>query len=361
MINDIKNTKRPYVIAGPCSAETEQQVLETARQISKLGIKVFRAGIWKPRTRPGNFEGVGSAGLEWLKKVKEETGMKVCTEAANTKHVYDALKAGIDILWIGARTSANPFAVQEIADAVKGVNIPVMIKNPVNADIDLWIGAVERFQKAGIKEIAAVHRGFSTYTKSKYRNEPMWQIPVELRRRMKNLPIICDPSHISGRKDLLAEISQKAMDLNYEGLMIETHIDPDNALSDAKQQITPAGLNDLLNGLIIRHRKTDDTEKTENLETLEELRAKIDEFDNIIFEYLHKRMETAKNIGIVKNKSNITILQPDRWNKILQNALNKGKKLGLSSKFVNNFYKSIHQESIRLQNEIYNKMNNKKE
>ncbi len=356
---DIKHSKRPYVIAGPCSAETETQVLKTAKQLSEYGINVFRAGIWKPRTRPGNFEGVGSKGLKWLMRVKEEFGMRITVEVANTKHVYEALKAGIDILWIGARTSANPFAVQEIADTLTGMNIPVMIKNPVNADIELWIGAIERFQKAGITNIAAIHRGFSTYTKSKYRNEPMWQIPIELRRRIKNIPIICDPSHISGRRDLLQSVSQKAMDLNYEGLMIETHFDPDNALSDAKQQITPENLKTLLENLIIRHRKSTDSNIPENLENLEELRTKIDEYDDIIFDYLHKRMNVAKDIGILKKKSNITILQTDRWNKIMENAVKKGKELGLSAKFVNKFFQSIHQESIQQQTEIYNRLSKK--
>ncbi len=350
-----QNTKRPIIIAGPCSAETEKQVLETAEKLSENGINIFRAGIWKPRTRPGNFEGVGSVGLEWLKKVKERYGMQVTTEVANTKHVYEALKAGIDILWIGARTSANPFAVQEIADSIKGMNIPVMVKNPINADIDLWIGAIERFQKAGITNIAAVHRGFSNYTKSVYRNEPMWQIPIELKRRMKQLPIFCDPSHISGRRDLLQKVSQKAMDLNYEGLMIETHINPDKALSDAKQQITPAALQELINKLIIRHRKLSDAENPEHIETLEELRTKIDEYDNIIFEYLHKRMETANDIGHIKKKNKITIFQPDRWNQIMEHAVQKGNQLGLSKKFINSFFEAIHQESINRQSEIFKK------
>ncbi|NOZ35689.1 MAG: bifunctional 3-deoxy-7-phosphoheptulonate synthase/chorismate mutase type II [Chlorobi bacterium] len=352
---DIKNSKRPFIIAGPCSAENEQQVLETAKQISLYGIKVFRAGIWKPRTRPGNFEGVGSKGLNWLKKVKSETGMQVTTEVANTKHVYEALKAGIDILWIGARTSANPFAVQEIADSVAGMNIPVMIKNPINADIDLWVGAIERFQKAGITNITAIHRGFSSFTASKYRNEPMWQIPIELRRRMKELPIICDPSHISGKRNLLQSVSQKAMDLNYEGLMIETHINPDIALSDAKQQITPNDLKRLIDNLIIRHRKPGDSDFPEYEETLEELRTKIDEYDNIIFGYIHKRMEVAKDIGSVKKKSKITILQPERWNQIVKNAVKKGEELGLSNKFVTAFLNSVHQESINQQTNIFNK------
>ncbi len=354
---DIKNSKRPYIIAGPCSAESEEQVINTAKQLAENGIKVFRAGIWKPRTRPGNFEGIGSKGLEWLKRVKKETGMQVTTEVANTKHVYEALKAGIDILWIGARTSANPFAVQEIADSVTGMNIPIMIKNPINADIDLWIGAIERFQKAGITNIAAIHRGFSSYTKSVFRNEPMWQIPTELRRRMKELPIICDPSHISGRRDLLQKVSQKAMDLNYEGLMIETHINPDKALSDAKQQITPDNLNRLINNLIIRHRNISDSELFDYQDSLEELRTKIDEYDNIIFDYIRKRMDIAKDIGKLKKKSNITILQTERWNQIVENALKKGEELGLSDKFVHILFNAIHQESINQQTAVFNRMN----
>ena len=356
---DIKNTKRPFIIAGPCSAESEKQVLETAKQIASYGINVFRAGIWKPRTRPGNFEGVGSKGLEWLKKVKQETGMKVTVEVANTKHVYEALKAGIDILWIGARTSANPFAVQEIADSVKGMNIPIMVKNPINADIDLWIGAVERFQKVGITNITAIHRGFSTYTKSIYRNDPMWQIPIEFKRRTKNIPVLCDPSHISGRRDLLLKVSQKAMDLNCEGLMIETHIDPDTALSDAKQQITPENLNKLIKNLTIRHRKLSDSEFPEYEETLEELRTKIDEYDNIIFDYFSKRMDVAKEIGLLKKKSKITVFQPERWNEIVKNTVKKGTESGLSDKFVKAILNSVHQESIDRQTRILNKTTEK--
>ena len=299
---EIFNSRRPIIIAGPCSAETEEQVLNTAIKLSDRGVKIFRAGIWKPRTRPNNFEGVGSIGLEWLKKVKETTGMEVTTEVANTKHVYEAIKAGIDILWIGARTSANPFAVQEIADSLKGMNIPVMIKNPVNPDLELWIGAIERLQKAGITNLAAIHRGFSGFTNSPYRNEPMWQLPIDLRRQMKDIPIFCDPSHIAGRKDLLQNISQKAMDLNYDGLMIESHIDPDHALSDAKQQITPENLTNLVQNLIIRHRKLSDSEYPQYEETLEELRTKIDEYDNLIFDIIHKRMQVAVDIGKVKRK-----------------------------------------------------------
>jgi len=353
---NIFNTKRPLIIAGPCSAETEEQVLQTAKKLSKQDVKIFRAGIWKPRTRPNNFEGVGSIGLEWLKKVKAETGMLVTTEVANTKHVYEAIKAGVDILWIGARTTVNPFAVQEIADAIKGMNIPVMIKNPVNPDIELWIGAIERFQKVGIKNIAVIHRGFSSLSNSKYRNEPKWQIPIELRRRIENIPIICDPSHIAGRRDLLHEISQKAMDLNYDGLMIETHINPDVALSDAKQQITPDGLNKIINNLIIRHRKPTDAKSPNYIETLEELRTNIDEFDSFLIETISKRMQTAKKIGELKKKNKMTILQTGRWDSIVESAIKNGAKEGISEKFINTLYSAIHQESINKQSEVFKRL-----
>ncbi len=352
---NIFNTKRPLIIAGPCSAETEDQVLQTARKLSEQGVKIFRAGIWKPRTRPNNFEGVGSIGLEWLKKVKAETGMFVTTEVANTKHVYEAIKAGVDILWIGARTTVNPFAVQEIADAIKGMNIPVMIKNPINPDIELWMGAIERFQKAGIKDIAVIHRGFSSLSNSKFRNEPKWQIPIELKRRMNGIPIICDPSHIAGRRDLLHEISQKAMDLNYDGLMIETHIDPNNALSDAKQQVTPDGLKEIVQNLIIRHRKPSDAKSPNYQETLEELRTNIDEYDNLLLDIIGKRMKTAKDIGELKKGNEMTILQSKRWDVIVKNAIQAGKAAGISEKFINTLYSAIHQESIDRQTEVFNK------
>ncbi len=350
---NIFQSKRPLVIAGPCSAENEEQVINTAKELSALGIKIFRAGIWKPRTRPNNFEGVGTIGLQWLKAAKKETGIKLTTEVANAKHTEEALKAGIDILWIGARTSVNPFAVQEIADAIKGIDIPVMIKNPINPDIELWIGAVERIQKAGINDIAAIHRGFSSLSNSKYRNDPDWQIPIEFKRRLRNIPMICDPSHIAGRRDLLKQISQKAMDLNFDGMMIETHLDPDNALSDAKQQITPKNLKILLNNLIIRHRYKTNAIFPQYEETLEELRTKIDEYDNLILEIIGKRMNAAKDIGKVKNKNNITILQTNRWDSILKNAILKGEKLGLSEKFINTLYYAIHQESIDNQTIIF--------
>lgn len=351
----IFKTKRPLIIAGPCSVETEQQVLSTAKELSEQGIKIFRAGIWKPRTRPDNFEGVGSIGLEWLKKVKAETDMLITTEVANTKHVYEATKAGVDILWIGARTTVNPFAVQEIADAIKGVNIPVMIKNPINPDIELWLGAIERFQKAGINDIAVIHRGFSSLSNSKFRNDPKWQIPIELKRRVNGIPIICDPSHIAGRRDLLQEISQKAMDLNYDGLMIETHINPNKALSDAKQQVTPDGLKEIVQNLIIRHRKPSDAKNPNYIETLEELRTNIDEFDNLLIETISKRMQTAKKIGELKKQNKMTILQSGRWENIVKDAIKNGTKKGISEKFIKTLYAAIHQESIDKQTEVFKK------
>jgi len=344
--------KRPLIIAGPCSAETEEQVLQTARELSKRGIKIFRAGIWKPRTRPGSFEGVGSKGLDWIKKVKEDTGMLTTVEVANTKHTYEALKAGIDILWIGARTSANPFAVQEIADSLKGMNIPVMVKNPVNPDLQLWIGAIERFQKSDIPNIIAIHRGFSALTSSIYRNEPNWQIPIDLRSELPDIPLICDPSHIAGKRELLYRISQKAMDLNYEGLMIESHINPDFALSDAQQQITPAQLEKMISELEIRHRKSYDAESPEFGETIEELRAKIDAYDEMLLDIIRDRMQIAKEIGRLKKKSKMTILQADRWKEIMKKAVEKGKENGLSQSFIEVFYKAVHQESIHQQTQI---------
>lgn len=352
---NIFTSKRPLIIAGPCSAETEVQVLETATQIAEQGIKIFRAGIWKPRTRPNNFEGVGSIGLPWLQKVKEQTGMLTTVEIANAKHAKEALNAGVDILWIGARTTVNPFAVQEIADAIKGKDIPVMIKNPVNPDIELWIGAVERIQDAGIKDIAVIHRGFSSLSNSKFRNEPKWQIPIDLKRRMDGITMICDPSHIAGRRDLLQEISQKAMDLNYDGLMIETHINPDKAWSDAKQQLTPSNLKKLIGNLVIRHTKPTDAEFPHYKETLEELRTKIDDFDDLLIDIIGKRLETAKEIGEVKKKNKMTILQTGRWDSIVKNAINKGLENDISEKFIKTLYSAIHQESIDRQTDVFNK------
>ncbi len=346
----LKN-QRPLVLAGPCSAETEEQVMETARQLKEIGIMIFRAGIWKPRTRPNAFEGIGRKGLQWLKSVKDELGMLTATEVANVKHVYDALKAGIDILWIGARTSANPFAVQEIADALKDVDIPVMVKNPVNPDPELWIGALERLNNAGITRLAAIHRGFSMYSKSLYRNHPQWQIPIELKRRIPELPVITDPSHICGNRDLLFEISQKAMDLNFEGLIIETHVDPDKAWSDAQQQITPKVLDELLKNLVMRKA---DVENTILLTTLEDLRHEIDKYDDKLMSILECRMAISRKIGGYKKKNNITILQTSRWDEILHHRIEDGTKKGLSEEFIIKVFRAIHEESINHQNKVMN-------
>ncbi len=339
--------KRPLVIAGPCSAESEEQVMATAKDLSKRGVKIFRAGIWKPRTRPNMFEGVGAEGLPWLKRVQQELGMYTSTEVANAKHVYEALKHGVDILWVGARTTANPFAVQEIADALRGVDIPVMVKNPVNPDVELWIGAIERIYQAGIKKIAAIHRGFSAYDKKIYRNIPQWHIPIELRRRMRNMPIICDPSHIGGKRELIAPISQQAMDLNFDGLIVESHINPDKALSDAGQQVTPEALEYILSKLVMR-------EITASTESLNDLRRQIDELDNEMMETFAKRMRIAREIGLYKKEHNMTILQTNRYDEILNNRLQQGEAMGLSSEFLSRVLKSIHEESIRHQVDIMN-------
>lgn len=345
------STEKPLVLAGPCSAETEEQVMETARQLKENGIKIFRAGLWKPRTRPNAFEGVGRKGLPWLKRVKDELGMFTSTEVANVKHIYDALKAGIDILWIGARTTANPFAVQEIADALKGVDIPVMVKNPVNPDPELWIGALERLNNAGLTKLAAIHRGFSMYNKSFYRNHPQWQIPIELKRRIPDLPIITDPSHICGNRDLLFEISQKAMDLDFDGLIVETHCNPDKAWSDAQQQITPAELNTLLNNLILRKA---DVENTILLTTLEDLRHEIDQYDDKLVQILEMRMGVSRKIGEYKKKNNITILQTSRWDEILRRRIEEADKKGLSEEFIIKVFRAIHEESINHQTKVMN-------
>jgi chorismate mutase len=340
--------KRPLVIAGPCSAETEEQVMTTAKGISSKGIKIFRAGIWKPRTKPGGFEGVGSAGLAWLKRVKKETGMYVATEVATRDHVFEALKAGIDILWIGARTSANPFAMQEIADALKGADLPILIKNPVNPDIELWIGAVERIYGAGLKRIGVIHRGFSSYDKNIYRNSPLWHIPIELRRRYPKLPILCDPSHIGGKRELIAPISQQAMDLNFDGLIIESHCEPDTALSDASQQITPDVLDFVVNMLVIR-------EGTQTTENLTELRRQIDNIDEGLLQLLAKRMRVSHEIGIYKKEHDMTILQSPRYGEILDNRSKIGESMDLNSDFVKKILSTIHEESVRLQMIEYNK------
>lgn len=341
---------KPIFMAGPCSAETEEQVMNTAIPLAEMGIKIFRAGIWKPRTRPNAFEGVGSEGLKWLQRVKNETGMLVSTEVANVKHVYEALKYGVDIIWIGARTSANPFAVQDIADSLRGVNIPVMIKNPVNPDVDLWIGAIERINNSGIKRIAAIHRGFSSYDKTLYRNVPQWQVPIELRRRIPKMPIITDPSHICGTREFLYDISQKAMDLNFDGLLIETHCNPDKALSDAKQQVTPKGLKDILDRLVLR----DPEVKEELMLTLAVLRDQIDKLDDRIINLLEERMHVSEKIGEYKKENNITILQTKRWDDMLKNRLRLGLRKGLSEEFIIKLFRSVHQESINHQTRVMN-------
>ncbi|MDH6303878.1 chorismate mutase [Parabacteroides sp. PF5-5] len=340
--------ERPIVIAGPCSAETEEQVMNTARSLAAKDIKIFRAGVWKPRTKPGGFEGVGATGLKWLKRVKEETGMYVTTEVATREHVFEALKAGIDMLWIGARTTVNPFAVQEIADALQGVDIPVLIKNPVNPDLELWIGAIERIYGAGIRRIAAIHRGFSSYDKKIYRNLPLWHIPIELRRRIPQLPIFCDPSHIGGKRELIAPLSQQAMDLSLDGLIIESHCNPDEAFSDAGQQITPDVLDYVLNLLVIRN----ETQTTENLS---ELRRQIDHIDEQLLELLAKRMRISREIGVYKKEHNMPILQSPRYNEILVNRSHLGESLDLSSDFVKEILKEIHEESVRQQMIIMSK------
>ncbi|HOH71875.1 MAG TPA: bifunctional 3-deoxy-7-phosphoheptulonate synthase/chorismate mutase type II [Paludibacteraceae bacterium] len=340
--------KRPIVIAGPCSAETEEQVLITAKQLAANGIRIFRAGIWKPRTKPGGFEGVGSDGLPWLRRVKQETGMYTATEVATAKHVYEALKYGVDILWIGARTTANPFAVQEIADALKGVDVPILIKNPVNPDLELWIGAIERIYNTGLHRIAAIHRGFSSYEKKLYRNQPQWHIPIELHRRFPDLPLFCDPSHIGGKRELIAPLSQQAMDMQYNGLIIESHCEPDKALSDKEQQITPDSLDLILRRLVIREMK-------QSTEDLVDLRRQIDILDNDLLEVLVKRMRVSTEIGIYKKEHGIAVLQTNRFNEILEKRIANGVKLGMSHEFMRTILAAIHEESVRIQVELMNK------
>ena len=340
--------ERPFVIAGPCSAETEEQVMTTARQLASKGCHIFRAGVWKPRTKPGGFEGNGEEALPWMKRVKEETGMAITTEVATPEHVELALKYGIDILWIGARTTANPFAMQAIADSIRGMDIPVFVKNPVNPDLELWIGAMERINQAGIKRIAAVHRGFSSYEKKIYRNQPMWQIPIDLRRRIPDLPIICDPSHIGGSRELIAPLCQQAMDLGFDGLIVETHCNPDKAWSDANQQVTPEVLNYILSLLIIRN-------KTVTTEGINELRKQIDELDNNLMDLLSKRMRVSREIGQYKKEHNMTVLQTSRYNEILDKRGAQGSLCGMDAKFIKEIFEAIHEESVRQQIEIINR------
>lgn len=343
------DTKRPFIIAGPCSAENEEQVLATAKLIAAQGIKVFRAGVWKPRTKPGGFEGVGSAGLEWLVRVKKETGLLCATEVANARHVEEALKAGVDILWIGARTTANPFAVQEIAESVGGTGLPVLVKNPVNPDIELWIGAAERLISCGTHNIAFVHRGFGAYEKGLFRNQPQWHIPIELKRRMPSVTIICDPSHIGGRQDLIYPISQQSMDLGFDGLMIETHSNPSEALSDKEQQITPDLLERIIKLLVIR-------DKNEPSEYLADLRREIDELDDRLLNILSKRMSIAREIGKYKMDNNIQVLQPLRYDKMVTSRIAQALGLELDEEFVKQILELTHEESVRQQFEIINKM-----
>ena len=342
------DNKKPIVIAGPCSAETEEQVLSTAKQLASCGVKIYRAGIWKPRTKPGGFEGVGEEGLEWLKRVKAETGMAVATEVANKAHVEAALKAGIDVLWIGARTSANPFAMQEIADALEGhPDVNVLVKNPVNPDIELWIGALQRIYNAGVRHLGAIHRGFSTYGKHLYRNLPQWHIPIELRRRIPILQIFCDPSHIGGKRELVAPLSQQAMDMGFDGLIVESHCDPDCAWSDKSQQVTPDVLNFILNTLVIR----ETTQTTENL-TL--LRQQIDQLDNELLEVLNKRMRVSREIGQYKKEHSMPVVQAARYDDILNNRIALAVEMGMSSDFMKEVLEAIHGESVRQQIEVLN-------
>ncbi len=343
----------PLVIAGPCSAETEEQVLKIAHELKNSDVSIFRAGIWKPRTRPGGFEGVGEIGLKWLQKAKAETGLLMAIEVANANHVKLALQYDIDVLWIGARTTVNPFTVQEIAEALQNTNKIVLIKNPVNPDLSLWIGGLERLYQAGIKNLGVIHRGFSTYEKTKFRNNPEWQIAIDIQNRFPNLPLICDPSHITGKREMIQEVSQQALDLNYDGLMIETHFDPDNAWSDAAQQVTPAALKQIFVDLKMR-KETD-----ENAEWNKEMalqRAYIDELDTKLIEILGKRMKLAEKIGQLKKEKNVAILQNKRWNEILGRMILDGENKGLNEDFILRIYKAIHQESIAHQEKIINKI-----
>ena len=339
---------RPFVIAGPCAAETEEQMMTTARQLAQKGCHNFRAGIWKPRTKPGGFEGHGEKALPWLQQVKRETGMLVATEVATPQHVELAMKYDVDIFWIGARTTANPFAVQALADALRGVDVPVLVKNPVNPDLELWIGALERIYGAGVRRLAAVHRGFSSYDKKVYRNQPMWQIPIELHRRIPQLPIACDPSHMGGRRDLIAPLCQQAMDLGFDGLFVESHCDPDRAWSDAAQQVTPDVLDHILSHLVIRS-------ETVTTEDIQQLRQQIDDLDNQLMDLLTRRMRVCREIGQYKKEHNITVLQTSRYSEILSKHGAQSTLCGMAPDFVARVFETIHEESIRQQIDIINK------
>jgi chorismate mutase len=341
--------KRTLYIAGPCSAESREQLLETAQALKPAGIEYFRAGVWKPRTRPGGFEGKGAEAIQWLAEVRKLTGLKVITEVANPVHLEMVLNEGIDAIWIGARTTVNPFVIQEIADALKGVDIPVFVKNPINPDLKLWIGALERINRAGISRLAAIHRGFSVYGESDYRNPPRWQMAIDLKRHFPDLPLFCDSSHISGNRERLSAISQQALDLGYDGIHLEVHPNPDQALSDAEQQITPQRFKEIIAALNFRRSSTDDLIYLENLQNL---RNQIDEVDDELIRILAQRMELTRRIGHFKKENNISIYQPKRWNEILTRSLKLGKLQSLGASFIESIFKIIHQESIREQSEI---------
>ena len=341
---------RPSVVAGPCSAETEEQVMETAKGLKEMGINVYRAGIWKPRTHPGSFEGVGAPGLKWMQRAKKEYGLKISTEVASEKHVFECLKYGVDLVWLGARTTANPFLVQEIADALKDTDIPVLVKNPVNPDIDLWIGALERLNRAGIRKLGVIHRGFSSFDKMKYRNDPHWDIAIELRSRYPELPFFVDPSHMAGCKDYIQELSQRSLDLGFEGLMIESHCNPSCALSDAKQQLTPDELSDLLyNKITVRDSDSDSKEWKENID---QLRAKIDILDENLLYTLGARMKVSRQIGEYKRANNVAILQTSRWDKVLAKVVAKGQEYDLPEDFIKEVFNAIHEASVEIQNKV---------
>ncbi|HNA00951.1 MAG TPA: chorismate mutase [Ferruginibacter sp.] len=347
-----KWNKRPLIISGPCSAETEEQVLETATRLAKTGkIDMLRAGIWKPRTKPGMFEGNGVKSLPWLLQAKKITGIPTTVEVATAKHVEDALQFEVDVLWIGARTTVNPFSVQEVADALRGVHIPVLIKNPINPDLELWSGAIERMQKVGLTQLGMIHRGFSSYGNTEFRNAPMWHLPIEMKRRFPGMPLICDPSHICGNRAMLQSVAQKSIDLDFDGLMIESHIDPDNAWSDAKQQVTPGRLLEMLEELVWRNENSTEPEFINALTTL---REQINQVDDELLTLLGQRMKLSDKIGQYKKDNNITILQTNRWNEILERAFKKGEAMGLTREFITRYFDAVHMESIQHQNKIMN-------
>lgn len=346
-LNLPSDNQRPFVIAGPCSAETEEQVMNTARQLKEKGCHMYRAGVWKPRTKPGGFEGNGEIALPWLKQVKEETGMLTSTEVAKPEHVELCLKYGIDILWVGARTAANPFAMQDLADSLKGVDIPVFCKNPVNPDLELWIGALERLNQAGIKRLGAIHRGFSSYDQKMYRNQPMWQIPMELHRRIPGLPLICDPSHIGGRRELVAPLCQQALDLGFDGLIVESHCNPDAAWSDARQQVTPDVLDYVLSLLVVRS-------ETQTTEGIRQLRHQIDDLDNQLLDLLSRRMRVCREIGQYKKEHNMTVFQAGRYNEILEKRGAQASLCGIDAECTAKIFELIHEESVRQQIKVVN-------